>query len=48
MQTIISIFENNLTEDPIINAILIGIMFCIFRDFYIMLFSAMFEPFKRK
>lgn len=48
MNTIISLFENNLTGNNILDAIIIAIMFTIFRDFYLMLFSAMFEPFKRK
>lgn len=47
MQSIIQMIENELTGDPIKDAIIIGIIFIIFKDFYTILFSAIFGNFTR-
>lgn len=44
---IIDILENNLTGEPLKDAIIIGILFTIFWSFYNVIFESVFTIFKR-
>lgn len=46
MQNIINLIESELTGDPLKDAIIIGIIFIVFKDFYTILFSSIFSIFK--
>lgn len=45
--TIIGILTNNLTGEPVKDAIIIGILFTIFWSFYNVIFEAVFSIFKK-
>lgn len=47
MTDLITIIEKYLTGNPLIDSILIGILFVIFHDMYSLLFSAVFSWFKK-
>ena len=44
---IIGILQNNLTGDPLKDAVIIGILFTVFWSFYEVIFSAVFSIFKK-
>lgn len=45
--TIIDLLQNELTGEPIKDAIIIGILFTIFWSFYNVIFEAVFSIFKK-
>lgn len=47
MENLIDIIQSYLTGDPLVDSILIGILFIIFRDFYSILFQGMFSFFRK-
>ena len=45
--TIIDLLQNELTGEPIKDAIIIGILFTVFWSFYNVIFEAVFSIFKK-